>query len=84
MTPKIARDFLRSIRYANEGLVNNAGDTVIPASEMGYGEIVAQGLGFAPTDVSQFYEAQNAIKDAETYARDRKESLLKEFRLGTT
>jgi hypothetical protein len=81
MSPKIARDFLRSIRYYNEGLVNNAGDTVIPASEMGYGEIVPQILGFAPTDIAQFYEAQNAIKDAEAHARDRKEELLKQFRL---
>jgi len=81
MSPKIARDFLRSIRYYNEGLVNNAGDTVIPTSEMGYGQIVPQILGFAPTDVAQFYEAQNAIKDAESFARDRKEELLKQFRL---
>ena len=81
MSPKIARDFLRSIRYYNEGLVNNAGDTVIPTSEMGFGKIVPQILGFAPTDVAQFYEAQNAIKDAESYARDRKEELLKQFRL---
>lgn len=81
MSPKIARDFLRSIRYYNEGLVNNAGDTVIPTSEMGFGEIVPQILGFAPTDVAQFYEAQNAIKDAEAHARDRKEELLKQFRL---
>ena len=81
MSPKIARDFLRSIRYANEGLVNNAGDTVIPASEMSYYEIATQSLGFAPTEIGQFYEAQNAIKDAETYARNRKEDLLKQFRL---
>jgi len=81
MSPKIARDFLRSVRYYNEGLVNNAGDTVIPTSEMGFGEIVPQILGFAPTEVAQFYEAQNAIKDAEAHARDRKEDLLRRFRL---
>ena len=81
MSPKIARDFLRSIRYYNEGLVNNAGDTVIPTSEMGFGQIVPQILGFAPTSVAQFYEAQNAIKDAEAHARTRKEELLRQFRL---
>lgn len=81
MSPKIARDFLRSIRYYNEGLVNNAGDTVIPTSEMGYGKIVAQLLGFAPTSVAQSYEAQNAMKDAESFAIDRKKELLKRFRL---
>ena len=81
MSPKIARDFLRSIRYYNEGLVNNAGDTVISTSEMGYGQIVPQIFGFAPTKVAQFYEGQNAIKDAETFARDRKKELLKQFRL---
>lgn len=81
MSPKIARDFLRSVRYYNEGLVNNAGDTVIAAGEMGFGEIVPQFFGFAPTSIAQFYEGQNAIKDAETFARDRKEELLRQFRL---
>jgi hypothetical protein len=81
MSPKIARDFLRSIRYANEGLVNNAGDTVIPTSEMGFGQIVPQILGFAPTSVAQFYEGQNAIKDAEAHAKSRRDELLKQFRL---
>lgn len=79
-SPKIARDALRSYRYYTEGLVNNAGDTVIPASEMGIPDTMRQFFGFSPTRVSNFYSAQNAIKDAEGYAVDRKSELLQRFR----
>lgn len=81
MSPKIARDAIRSVRYYNEGLVNNAGDTVIPADEMSIPEVVAQFFGFAPTDISQHYAAQSAIKGAERYTVARKSDLMRRYRL---
>lgn len=83
-SPKMARDLLRAIRYSSEGLVNNAGDTVIDASEMSPYEILVQSIGFQPSEVSQFYSAQNTVKEAESYARDRRASLLESFRNAET
>lgn len=60
--------------------MNSQGDTVIDASQMSLAEVLAQSVGFAPTDVSDFYDAQAAMKGAETFAKKRRERLLKDFR----
>ena len=78
-SPKILRDALRSVRYYNEGLVNNAGDSVIDAKDMSFFEVFLQGIGFSPDEVSQFYSSQTAIKGAQGYARDRREGLVRSF-----
>ena len=79
ISPKILRDAIRSVRYYNEGLVNNAGDTVIDAKDMSIGEVFLQSIGFAPDEVAQFYSSQTAIKGAQGYARDRRERLVGDF-----
>ena len=78
-SPKILRDALRSIRYYNEGLVNNRGDSVIPAKDLSFAEVFLQGIGFSPDEVSQFYSSQTAIKGAQGYARDRRDRLVNQF-----
>lgn len=77
--PKILRDVMRAGRYYNEGLVNNAGDTVIPTEDLSFAEVFLQGIGFSPDEVSRYYQGQAAIKGAQGYARDRRESLVREF-----
>ena len=78
-SPKILRDAIRSVRYYNDGLVNNAGDTVIDAKDMSFAEVFLQGIGFSPDEVSQFYSSQAAIKGAQGYARDRRQSIITGF-----
>ncbi len=78
-SPKIARDALRAIRYYNDGLVNRAGDTVIPAEDMSFMDVFLQTAGFQPDQVSRYYQGQAAIKGAQQYARTRREELLREF-----
>jgi hypothetical protein len=77
--PKIIRDVLRAGRYYNEGLVNNAGDTVIDTKDFSVWETFLQGVGFAPDEVSKYYQGQAAIKGAQGYARDRRERLIRQF-----
>jgi hypothetical protein len=77
--PKIFRDVMRAGRYYNEGLVNNAGDTVIDTSDFSFGEVFLQGIGFSPDEVSKYYQGQAAIKGAQGYARDRRDRLVKQF-----
>ena len=83
-SPKILRDVLRTGRYWREGLVNNAGDTVIPGEDLSIGDLFLQSLGIQPSRVSRFYAGQQAIKDAERYYRDRKSDILKDFRTAGT
>jgi len=83
-SPKILRDVLRTGRYWNEGLVNNAGDTVIRGDGLGARDLFLQALGVQPYSVSQFYQGQQAIKDTERYYRDRKSDILKAFRTAST
>jgi hypothetical protein len=77
--PKIFRDVMRAGRYYNEGLVNNAGDTVIDTKDFSFGEVFLQGIGFSPDEVSKYYQGQAAIKGAQGYARDRRDRLVKQF-----
>lgn len=81
MMPKIFRDGLRAGRYYNEGLVNNAGDTVIEADEMSTWNVIAQAFGFQPAKVSQHYTAQQAMKDVEQHLVGRRGELMRLFRI---
>ncbi|KKM78658.1 hypothetical protein LCGC14_1357750, partial [marine sediment metagenome] len=83
-SPKILRDIVRTHRYWNEGLVNNAGDTVIDGEGIGYHELFLQAMGISPIQVSKYYAGQAAIKDKEIYFRDRKSDILKAFRVAKT
>lgn len=83
-SPKILRDVIRTHRYWNEGLVNNAGDTVISAEGVKPHHLFLQSLGIQPFVVSQFYQGQQAIKDTERFYRDRKSDILRAFRAAKT
>jgi hypothetical protein len=77
--PKFLRDALRANRYYNEGLVNNAGDTVISTKDLSFWDTFLQGVGFSPDKVSKFYQGQAAVKGAQGYARDRRERIIRQF-----
>ena len=83
MSPKLFRDMIRTGRYASEGLVNRAGDTVIRTEDMSPIQLALQFLGFAPEQVSRFYAGQQAQKSVENFVRKRKAELLREYRTAT-
>jgi hypothetical protein len=83
-SPKILRDVVRTGRYWNEGLVNNAGDTVISAEGVDAKDLFLQSMGIQPFVVSQFYAGQQAIKDTERYYTERKSDILRAFRMAET
>ena len=82
--PKMVRDFLKTYRYASEGLVNNAGDTVINGDGVPPVELFLQGMGFSSATVSNFYNRQSAIKDTERFGAERRTSLVNQFVRATT
>ena len=79
-SPKILRDVIRAQRYWSEGLVNNAGDTVIASEGLSPVDLFLQALGIQPIKVSKYYGGQAAIKDKEIYFREKKSDILKDFR----
>lgn len=78
--PKILKDFSRFQRYATDGLVNNSGDTVLPANTLSPWQLFLQSLGFQPEQMSTFYERQAVIQDAKRYGESRKSLLVQRFR----
>ena len=80
VSPKILRDVIRTQRYWNEGLVNNAGDTVIASEGLSPVDLFLQSLGIQPIKISKYYTGQAAIKDKEIFFRDKKSDILKDFR----
>ncbi|KKL96526.1 hypothetical protein LCGC14_1843590, partial [marine sediment metagenome] len=79
-SPKILRDVIRAQRYWSEGLVNNAGDTVIASEGLSPVDLFLQALGIQPIKASKFYGGQASIKDKEIYFREKKSDILKDFR----
>ena len=67
-------------RYANEGVVNNAGDTMLDAEGLNPLQLFFQSIGFTPSEVSEMYSRQSLIKDIERFGTDRRSSLLRHFR----
>lgn len=79
-SPKIGKDLLKAWRYAREGLVNRAGDTVLRTKDVSAWNVATQAWGFQPSQVSTVYAKQSAIRDVRQNALERKSDLLKEFR----
>ena len=84
VAPKMLRDFLKTYRYASEGLVNNAGDTVLDGNGVPPIELFLQASGFASAEVSNFYNRQSMIKDTERYGTARRDSLVNSFSRAST
>jgi hypothetical protein len=82
--PKAFKDISKMTRYANEGLLNNAGDTVIQSDGISGWQLFLQTLGFRPSEIADFYSRQALIKDTERFGTERRSSLLKRFRIATS
>jgi hypothetical protein len=80
ITPKIAKDFLRTYRLTTDGLKNNAGDTLIAAKDIPPQQLFLQALGFAPDEVSKSYSRQSVIKDKQRVGMDNKDGILRRWR----
>lgn len=78
--PKAAKDAVRAIRYSNEGLTDSTGKEILGANQLTPGQLFAQSIGLAPSVVAERYAQRAAIKDAEQYDIQRKNSLMQRFR----
>lgn len=77
--PKAAKDALKTIRYSSEGLTDATGKEIIGAKDMSPWQLFMQSIGFQPSQVSEAYARRAAIKDAESYDKDRRNTLMRRF-----
>ncbi len=77
--PKFARDWFKSVRFADEGALSLRGDPIV--EEFNWWEIAMQANGFTPLDLSNQYRENGAIKGAERKILDRRKLLMNRYAL---
>ncbi len=76
MAPKAIRDLMKSYRYVNEGVTSVRGDEILDAGSIDYHDVIAQALGFTPAKVSETWDRNTALKNAETAVNRKRRSLI--------
>ena len=79
-TPKLIRDAIKTARYADEGLKDYTGNTIVADDEFGVEDYIYQVIGLAPSRVTETYEARTAQKAKETRAANRSKLLKERWR----
>lgn len=79
MAPKVIRDMMQGIRYRTEGLTTYNGDPIL--NEVNTYQSLVEFIGFTPLEVSERYEANTRLKNAERAVMDERRSILRDIRL---
>lgn len=74
MAPKFVRDLMRATRYATEGVQTMKGDPIL--ENVDFGKVLAQALGFTPAAISERYDANSKLKNAEQRITDDRGDLM--------
>jgi hypothetical protein len=74
MVPKVARDLLTSLRFAQEGARTMRGDPMVP--EFDPWEIALKATGFTPTKLADRYDEDNRLRNVESRLKKRREQLM--------
>lgn len=77
MLPKVAKDALKAMRYATQGVNTLRGDPVI--EDLSVGQSLLQLAGFSPASLNERYDAINAAKGYETAVLERRQRLLNAY-----
>jgi N12 class adenine-specific DNA methylase len=72
--PKFARDLMKGYRYFDEGVTTIKGDPLL--DDLPAGDSFLQALGFTPAQVSERYEINTRLKNAEKRITDERRSIL--------
>lgn len=82
LVPKWARDLIRAQRYASEGLTNIRGDQVLADDAMSAWDVIAQAVGFTPAKVSEAWERNSALTNAERRVLAKRRQAREPLRAG--
>lgn len=77
MLPKVIKDGMKAVRYANEGLRTLKGDALI--EKLSVTEVMNQFIGFLPARVREVYEQNSARKNVEQRILNRRQKLMNRF-----
>jgi|GEM_PF-260992 len=81
MSPKFVKDQIRAYRYANEGVTDFGGNEVLSADQLDAMDIVAQSIGFSPAKVSERWDRNTALKNADSRIQKKRSRLLADYAL---
>lgn len=79
LVPKVIRDAMKAYRYGSEGVKNARGDEVVSSENISWGDVGRQAVGFTPAKVSEAWERNNALKNAESRINAKRRTLMNEF-----
>ncbi|MRN67953.1 PLxRFG domain-containing protein [Brucella sp. 10RB9213] len=77
--PKFVRDPMKAFRYYNEGVRSARGDDVINVDQIDGFDAARQFIGFTPAKVTEAWERNSTLKNAEKRLNDRRRQLMNEF-----
>ena len=80
--PKAGRDFVRSLRYAAEGVKDLRGNALV--SDPGPFELLMQASGMTPARVAEQYDVNSSLKRYEQHILDRRKTLLDAYALAVS
>jgi len=80
--PAAARAVARSAKWAKEGIVDKDGDTFIPNSELGWGDMAINTLGLSPLATSKAYSDRTELKQTTARMVNERKRLIQEARTG--
>ena len=76
LVPKFVSDWSKTLRYATQGAQNRQLDMILPPESFGNADLLAQFMGFSPSEVTKQYEQNRAVKDMESKLRRRHDQLI--------
>lgn len=79
MLPKFLRDPMKAFRYYNEGVRSARGDDIVPEEQINFADAARQGIGFTPAKVTEAWDRNSTLKNAEKRLNDRRRQLMNEF-----
>lgn len=78
--PKFARDWFKSVRFAQEGVLSRRGDAIL--DELSPWQIALQANGFTPLELSEQYKVNSHVKTSERVILERRKLLMNRYALG--
>ncbi|WP_144574331.1 PLxRFG domain-containing protein [Agrobacterium sp. DE0009] len=83
MAPKAVRDLMKAYRYSQDGLATIGKDQILPADQIDATDIVAQAMGFTPAKISETWDRNSALKNAETRVKQKRQRLINKWAMAT-
>lgn len=81
MLPTAAKNTMKAVRYAKEGVNTLRGDPIVP--DINAAQDLVQALGFQPTEVAEQQRINNALYNYSDFVKERRQSLVNAFAMAT-